>query len=166
MPGELVNVDNFVRAETDRMFAALSQRAGGTNRWDHSRQPVAIEDQTVIRSNRDTLYSIAIVDISNGATVTIPDAATAAGWGGLPDHEAFYVNVDPQLPVGDYELTVRDVPVDAFWSVSIYNADGYFEPNDRNAYSLNSITAVPNDDGSVTIHFGTCDDDRPNCLPS
>ena len=90
---------------------------------------------------------------------------TAAGWGGLPDHEAFYVNVDPQLPVGDYELTVRDVPVDAFWSVSIYNADGYFEPNDRNAYSLNSITAVPNDDGSVAIHFGTCDDDRPNCLP-
>ena len=28
----------------------------------------------MIRSNRDTLYSIAIVDISGGATLTVPDA--------------------------------------------------------------------------------------------
>jgi len=25
---------------------------------------------------------------------------------------------------------VRDVPVDAFWSVSLYNAAGFFEPSD------------------------------------
>ena len=36
-----------------------------------------------------------------------------------------------------------DVPVDGFWSISVYNADGYFEPNDRNAYSVNNITATP-----------------------
>src|SRR4051812_7736925 len=40
---------------------------------------------------------------------------SAAGWGGLPDEEALYENVDPGLPVGEYRLTVRDVPVDAFW---------------------------------------------------
>ena len=91
--------------------------------------------------------------------------ATAGGWGGLPEREAFYENVDLGLPVGEYQLTVRDVPVDAFWSVSVYNADGFFEPNDRNANSVNSVTAIPNDDGSVTINFGGCDDDRPNCLP-
>ena len=69
------------------------------------------------------------------------------------------------MPLGEYKLTVRDVPVDGFWSISVYNADGFFEPNDRNAYSVNNVTATPNDDGSVTVHFGGCADDRPNCLP-
>jgi hypothetical protein len=73
--------------------------------------------------------------------------------------------VNPDLAVGAYTLTVRDGPVDGFWSVSVYNAAGYFEPNERNANSVNNITAVPNDDGSVTVNFGGCDDDRPNCLP-
>ena len=45
------------------------------------------------------------------------------------------------------------------------NADGFFEPNDSNAYSVNNLTATPNDDGSVTIHFVRSADDRPNCLP-
>jgi hypothetical protein len=89
---------------------------------------------------------------------------TAAGWGGLPDYEARYIGVEPGLPVGAYSLTVRDVPVDGFWSISVYNADGYFEPNDRDMYSVNDLTALPNADGSVTVHFGG-DDDRPNMIP-
>jgi len=32
-------------------------------------------------------------------------------------------------------------------------------------YSINNITATPNDDGSITVHFGGCGDGRPNCLP-
>ena len=60
---------------------------------------------------------------------------------------------------------MRDVPVDGFWSISVYDADGFFEPNDRSAYSVNSITATPNADGSVTVHFGGCCDERANCLP-
>src|SRR5262249_34943833 len=90
--------------------------------------------------------------------------STAAGWGGLPDSEACYLGVFPDKPVGEYKLTVKDVPVDGFWSISVYNADGFFEPNDRDAYSVNNITADKNDDGSVTVHFGG-DDDRPNLLP-
>ena len=90
---------------------------------------------------------------------------TAAGWGGLPDQEASYISVEPGEPVGEYQLTVKDVPVDGFWSISLYNADGYFEPNDRNAYSVNNLTATPNDDGSVTVHFGGCNANRTNCLP-
>jgi len=278
-----VGVDNFVRAETDRMFAALQADAGGVNVFRHNRAPTSIEGQTVIRMNRDTLYSFVIADISEGATVTVPDSgdrylsvmvvnqnhyinrlfhdpgeydltvaefetpwvlvavrvlvdpadpadtaavtviqdqlkldarsskafempdyetssfdatrkavlelakhlgnldhafgsrnevdpvrhllATAAGWGGLPDREARYIGVDPGGVSGNHKLTVRDVPVDGFWSISVYNADGFFEPNDRDAYSVNNITAKPNADGSITVHFGGCGDDRPNCLP-
>jgi hypothetical protein len=45
--------------------------------------------------------------------------ATAASWGGLPDREATYLNVSPDLPAGEYQLTVRDAPVDGFWSISL-----------------------------------------------
>jgi hypothetical protein len=91
--------------------------------------------------------------------------STAAGWGGLPDAEAAYVGVAPNLPVGEYSLTVGDVPVDCFWSISAYNADGYFEPNARGAYSVNSITAARNDDGTVTVLFGGDGDPAHNSLP-
>ncbi len=268
-----VNADNFRRAETHRMMAGLQRDAGGVNLFSHNREPAPVDKQTVIRMNRDTLYSFAVVDISEGATLTVPDAGkrylsamivnedhyidrvfhdpgryeltveefetpyvviaartlvdptnaddlaavaavqdgfalevasgrtfempdydgdsldrtrkallslaadlssftamfgrrkhvdavrhligTAAGWGGLPDHEATYVGVFPNLPIGEYELTVgEDVPVDGFWSISVYNAEGFFEPNEQSAYSVNNITAARDDDGSVTVRFG------------
>jgi hypothetical protein len=57
------------------------------------------------------------------------------------------------------------VPVDGFWSVSVYNAQGFFEKNAHNAYTLNNITAKREADGSVAIQFGGCDGKTPNCLP-
>jgi hypothetical protein len=279
----VVNVDNFARAETDRMFAGLQRDAGGVNVLAHNRAPASVEHQTVIRMNRDTLYSFAVVDITGGATVTLPEhddryvsvmivnqdhyinevihdagehhlsvdrhetpyvavaarvlvdpndaddveranamqdgfrltagsgqtfvmpdydqtsfettrsalltlaggltafdrmfgartevdpvrhlLGTAAGWGGLPTSEATYIGVNPDLPVGRYELHVGDVPVDAFWSISVYNADGYFEPNPVGVYSINSITAVRNSDGSITVRFGDHGPEAPNAIP-
>lgn len=279
----VVNVDNFVRAETGRMFRDLQKMAGGVNRFVHNRVPSAIDDQAVIRLNRDTLYSFAIVDLAGGATLTLPEhggryisamvvdedhyveavfhdageyemsasqfssrhvgiavrtlvdptdpadleavaalqdrvelrtgasepyvfpeydttsfdetrsallalarnlsdfdhtfgtkdevdpvrhlIGTAAGWGGLPSSEATYVGVDPRLPVGQYELTVRDVPVDGFWSISVYNAEGFFVKNDRDSYTINNITAAKNDDGSTTVRFGDYPADVPNVIP-
>jgi para-nitrobenzyl esterase len=81
---------------------------------------------------------------------------TAIGWGGNPPSAAVYMSFYPRQNDGQtaYELTVKEVPVDGFWSISVYNAAGYFEKNDRNAYSLNNLTARPNADGSFTIHFG------------
>jgi len=88
-------------------------------------------------------------------------------WGGNPERDALYLPITPAHNDGGtiYKLTVRDVPVDGFWSVAVYNAEGYFQPNPYNAYSVNSITAKSSPDGSVAIQFGGCDGAVPNCLP-
>jgi hypothetical protein len=92
---------------------------------------------------------------------------SATAWGGNPDKEASYLNVTPSKNDGKtvYKLDVKDVPVDGFWSISLYNAEGYFVKNDFNAYSINNITGKKNADGSMTIQFGGCDGKIPNCLP-
>jgi hypothetical protein len=91
----------------------------------------------------------------------------ASAWGGNPDQDAIYLNITPPTNDGKtvYRLTVKDVPVDAFWSISIYNDKGYFEANKENAYTLNNTTAKTEPDGSVVVQFGGCDGKTPNCLP-
>lgn len=280
-----VTVDNFVRAETDNYLATNAKEAG-LGKLSHHREPASIDNQTVIRLNRDTLYSFGVFDLAAGPlTITLPDAGkrfmsleiinedhyvpfvayddrphtlteknvgtryvmvairtlvdpndpkdldevhklqdaikvsqkevgklelpnwdqaslkevrdallvlakhtdgfrhafgtkdevdpikhligTAAGWGGNPDKDATYIgeNVPKNDGATIYRLHVKDVPVNAFWSVSVYNAAGYFEKNPYNAYSLNNITAKKDPDGAVTIQFGGCDGKIPNCLP-
>ena len=94
-------------------------------------------------------------------------AAAASGWGLNPDKDAVYLNVFPEKNDGKtpHRLTVKDVPVDAFWSVTAYTADGYFNPNDLNAYSINSLTGKKGENGVITIQFGDCTKATPNCLP-
>lgn len=92
---------------------------------------------------------------------------SANAWGGNPQKEALYLTVTPPENDGTtvHRLTVGDVPVDGFWSVTVYNKDGYFSPNPQNAYSFNNVTAQKNADGNVEIQFGGCDGATPNCLP-
>jgi hypothetical protein len=87
-------------------------------------------------------------------------------WGGNPEEEAIYLNFTPAKNDGKtiHKLTVKDVPVDGFWSISIYNADGYFVPNEYNAYTINNLTAKQGSDGSVSVQFGGCDGKVANCL--
>lgn len=280
-----VSVETFVRAETDTYFAGLTAGVGiGVLR--HRRAPASIDEQDVVRMNRDTLYSSGVFDLDAGpVTISLPDArgrfmslqvvdedhytpevlyeagahvvsrdrvgtryvtllvrtlvdpedpddvrtvhalqdaittaqpdrgafevprwdpetlrivretlkavgpalsergdsfgargevdpirhlvSTATGWGGNPARHARYTGRYPERNDGTtvHRLTVRDVPVDGFWSLSVYNADGFFEKNDENAYSVNDLTARRDDDGSVTIQFGGARGDAPNHLP-
>ncbi|SET02608.1 DUF1214 domain-containing protein [Natrinema hispanicum] len=92
--------------------------------------------------------------------------ASPSGWTGPPQpSEALFLQRIPTQNDGTtpYTLTVGDVPVDAFWSVTVYNSDLFLEENEFDAYSVNNVTAEPNDDGSVTIHFGG-DPDQPNFI--
>ncbi len=283
---EPVTVDNFIRAETDLYLGSMVKDAGGIGKFLHHRDPTAIDNQAVIRMNRDTLYSGAVFDLDAGpVAITLPDAgdrfmsmqvidedhyvagvsygagtytldkdkigtryvvvairtlvdpsdaddvktvhalqdaikidqssagsleipewdqtsqkkvrdallvlattmpdfkasfgkkgevdpvrhlvSTAAAWGGNPDKDATYLNITPPNNDGTtvYTLNVKDVPVDGFWSVSLYNGDGYFQKNDQNAYSVNNLTAQRGEGGAVEIQFGGCDGQIPNCLP-
>jgi hypothetical protein len=65
-----------------------------------------------------------------------------------------------------YLLVVRDVPVDGFWSVSVYNTEGYFQKKPARRYALNNVTAKKGADSSIAIQFGGCDGTVPNCLPT
>jgi hypothetical protein len=280
-----VTADNFIRAESDLYFSNVV-KDGGFGKFLHFRTPVDIDHQSVIRLNRDTLYSSIVLDLDAGpATITLPDAGkrfmslqvinedqytpmvvygkgsytltkdkvgtryvvigirtlvnpedpkdldevhslqnaiqlsqqssgkfeippwdpesqkkvreallilgstlpdskrmfgteqqtepvrrligAAMAWGGNPEKEATYLNVTPTKNDGKtiYRLQVKDVPVDGFWSISLYNEKGYFEKNPYNAYTLNNLTAKKEADGSVNIQFGGCDGKIPNCLP-
>ena len=245
-----VTVQNFTRAESDN-YLAVNVKKAGLGRLAHNRELAAIDNQTVIRLNRDTLYSFGVFDLDGWpVTVTLPDAGkrfmsmqvidedhyvpyvvydrgrtrsrrrrsarvtcwsqsarfvdpndakdleggsqasrtrsrsakrspasfevpnwdqaslkkvreacwcsadhtdgfthtfgakgqvdpirhligTAAGWGGNPDKDATYIGVEPAKNDGTtvYRLRSRKSRWTAFWSVSVYNADGYFEKN-------------------------------------
>lgn len=90
---------------------------------------------------------------------------SANAWGGNPQRDALYLTVTPPDNGGTTarRLSVKDVPVDGFWSVTVYNKDGYFTANEQHAYSVNNITAVEDPDGTTTIAFGGTD--GPNLLP-
>jgi hypothetical protein len=288
--GDLVPVtaENFIRAESDLYLSAVALKENGFGKFEHKRELSPIDAQTVIRQNRDALYSAAVFDLDAGpVTITLPDAgkrfmsmqlisqdersppaaygggkhtitkqkvgtryvlvgvrtlidpndpadvkkvhalqdairvdqprgsgkfdvpkwdpvsqkkvrdalivlgttltdtsrsfgtedqvdpiqrliSAATLWGGNPRKDAIYLTFTPPKNDGNtiYKLNLRDVPVDGFWSISLYNAEGYFQKNDLNAYSLNNITSQKNADGSVTIQFGGCDGKIQNCLPT
>jgi hypothetical protein len=92
---------------------------------------------------------------------------TAAGWGGNPKEGAVYFSHSPEKNDGvtPYTVTVKDVPADGFWSITVYGEDNYLKPNDLGINALSNVTAKKNADGSITINAGGCEDGRINCIP-
>lgn len=151
--------------------AIIVMQPGGPGRFE-----VPNWDQTSQKKVRDALLALAetLPDTERtfGARGQVDPVrhliGTAFAFGGNPEKDALYLNVTPSMNDGKtvYRLTVKDVPVDAFWSISLYNAEGHFQKNNFNAYSLNSITAYKTAQGSVDVQFGGCDGKIPNCLPT
>ena len=71
-----VTLENYVQAETDWNFAGQQAQAD-INTWTHN-EVVTRETQTIIRSNADVVYSLALVDVSEGATFSIPERKNGA----------------------------------------------------------------------------------------
>ncbi len=69
--GEMVTMDNVVRAETAKYFAEETILTG-PNKFRHERNSIDLKNQTIIRSNPDAFYSYAVYDASKGITVTVP----------------------------------------------------------------------------------------------
>jgi len=67
-----VNVANFVRAESDVAIKKIYDIVG-LSAWFHNRVPTPLDDQKVIRMNRDTLYSAVVLDLSELATIIMPE---------------------------------------------------------------------------------------------
>jgi hypothetical protein len=101
-----VNVDNFRAAETALIFDNQLGLTGGVNQWIHYRAPTPVDQQPVIRMNRDTLYSGAIADISAGGTITLPEA-DGRYMTVMVINEEHYIHQVFDRP-GSYELTVED----------------------------------------------------------
>jgi len=68
------------------------------------------------------------------AIVTSNKCYGCCGWGGLPVYEAFYINNGELRKANESQLIVKNVPVDGFWSISVYNKDGYFQKNKFDSY--------------------------------
>ncbi|GAL35963.1 hypothetical protein JCM19240_4898 [Vibrio maritimus] len=66
-----VTKDNFIAAESDKYFFE-QQAKSGINQFTHDRQLLTMETQTVVRQNRDTLYSKSIWDTKGGVTFELP----------------------------------------------------------------------------------------------
>jgi hypothetical protein len=81
----------------------------------------------------------------------------AIGWGGMQRDDALYLPTQVEKNDGKtaYTITVpKEVPVDGFWSVTVYNQERFMVPNEYNSYSLNSLTAKKNADGTTTLNLG------------
>jgi uncharacterized protein DUF1214 len=80
------------------------------------------------------------------------------------DKDVLSLDVTPTINDGStiYRLTLRDVPVDGFWSITVYDSEGRVRKNE--AYTQNSMTAQQAPDGSTFIQFGGCTRAIRNCL--
>ena len=70
----IVTQENFPQAYTNLRMGMIVERAGGVNKFMEMPVPSSIpEEQLVVRMNRDTYYSSAVLDMTGDVYITIPE---------------------------------------------------------------------------------------------
>ncbi|WP_217350378.1 DUF1254 domain-containing protein [Ruegeria sp. HKCCD7255] len=94
------NEENFSSAMADIYFKEVLDR-GGDNSFVHMRQVSSVENQNIIRENRDTLYSWGLFDVTDGLTITLPAAGDLYMSALVIDNDTFIVREDDFDETGD-----------------------------------------------------------------
>ena len=68
-----VTLDNYEDAESDLAFYNVTKLVGMNTFFHFPTGAFDLDNQTVVRMNRDTYYSAAVIDTTQGATLTIPE---------------------------------------------------------------------------------------------
>lgn len=127
--GVIVTPATYIRAESDRQFGLISKMAGGVNRFYHFRSPTPLDKQNIVRMNRDTLYSMAVVDTSGGATITVPE---------IPQGRyasVYLVDNDHYVPFVIYEPGTHKLPKDTKY-LGVGVRVQLFNPKDKDEVEL------------------------------
>jgi hypothetical protein len=100
-------------------------------------------------------------------------AGTKVGWGGPATshsaYESMFTDASGEILDGsksEYVLVTEAPPVNAFWSVTVYDSTtGRLHANADDLYHINNTTAVKNEDGSFAFRFKVkCEEGDVNCL--
>jgi hypothetical protein len=100
-------------------------------------------------------------------------AGSKVGWGGPATSHSAYDSMFADASgatldgsKGEYVLATEAPPVNAFWSITVYDSTtGRLHPNADNRYHFNNTTAFRNEDGTYTFRFKVkCEDGDVNCL--
>ena len=103
--GRIVTPESYPTDETSRQLLK-NQKLAGVNKFHHNRQLVPTDNQPIVRMNRDTYYSSAVVDVSKGASVTMPEIPEGKYMSVQPvtqDHRIQAMKYGP----GTYDLTTH-----------------------------------------------------------